>query len=170
MRVVLGIGGRKEGTLGKVTNYFIRCEFQQRGSPHYHCLIYVENKPQICALDLVSSEGMTSELSSSIADYVDAYTTCHLATDEECPDLAALIPLQTHRCMSRYCKKRKIGMEDNPTSADSGSPRALNPQRLFRIRQKARMVTTFGEVPLKSPYISAERQRRNGSMRTMRPS
>lgn len=29
--------------IGKVVDYFYRVEFQQRGSPHTHCLFWVEN-------------------------------------------------------------------------------------------------------------------------------
>ncbi|XP_076461676.1 uncharacterized protein LOC143294132 [Babylonia areolata] len=32
--------------LGKVTDYFFRVEFQQRGSPHIHCLLWVEGAPE----------------------------------------------------------------------------------------------------------------------------
>ncbi len=33
--------------IGKVIDYFYRIEFQQRGSPHTHCLFWVENAPQV---------------------------------------------------------------------------------------------------------------------------
>ena len=33
--------------LGKVTHYFFRREYQSRGIPHFHCLLWVKNSPQI---------------------------------------------------------------------------------------------------------------------------
>ena len=33
--------------LGKIVDYAIRIEFQARGSPHAHTLIWVENAPKI---------------------------------------------------------------------------------------------------------------------------
>lgn len=32
--------------LGKITDYFYRVEFQQRGSPHIHMLVWIENAPK----------------------------------------------------------------------------------------------------------------------------
>lgn len=33
--------------IGKVVDFFQRVEFQQRGSPHMHCLYWIENAPNI---------------------------------------------------------------------------------------------------------------------------
>ena len=33
--------------IGKIKDYFYRVEFQQRGSPHVHCLFWIENAPII---------------------------------------------------------------------------------------------------------------------------
>ena len=33
--------------IGKIVDYFYRVEFQQRGSPHVHCLFWIENAPKI---------------------------------------------------------------------------------------------------------------------------
>ena len=35
------------GLIGKVKHYAIRVEFQVRGSPHIHCLIWVEDAPKL---------------------------------------------------------------------------------------------------------------------------
>ena len=32
--------------LGNISNYFYRIEFQQRGSPHAHAILWVERTPQ----------------------------------------------------------------------------------------------------------------------------
>ena len=33
--------------LGKITDYFYRVEYQSRGTPHWHCIFWVENAPEI---------------------------------------------------------------------------------------------------------------------------
>ncbi|XP_062612709.1 uncharacterized protein LOC134274433 [Saccostrea cucullata] len=33
--------------IGTIVDYFVRVEFQQRGSPHMHCLYWVENAPKL---------------------------------------------------------------------------------------------------------------------------
>lgn len=33
--------------IGKIKDYFYRAEFQQQGSPHVHCLFWMENAPLI---------------------------------------------------------------------------------------------------------------------------
>lgn len=32
--------------VGKITDFFYRVEFQQRGSPHIHILVWIENAPK----------------------------------------------------------------------------------------------------------------------------
>ena len=51
--------------IGKVKDYFYRVEFQQRGSPHIHMLVWIENAP---TLDKNSEE--------EIVEFVDQYLTC----------------------------------------------------------------------------------------------
>lgn len=33
--------------IGKVEDFFVRVEFQQRGSQHIHCLFWIQNAPKI---------------------------------------------------------------------------------------------------------------------------
>ena len=33
--------------LGRITDYMIKMEFQMRGSPHAHCLLWVKDAPEI---------------------------------------------------------------------------------------------------------------------------
>ena len=51
--------------IGKVLDYFYRVEFQQRGSPHIHMLVWVENAP---TLETKSEE--------EIIEFVDQYLAC----------------------------------------------------------------------------------------------
>ena len=76
--------------IGKVLDYFYRVEFQQRGSPHIHMLVWVENAP---TLETKSEE--------EIIEFVDGYLTC--SSDNE--KTANLINLQSHK-HSRTCRKK----------------------------------------------------------------
>ena len=51
----------------KVKEFFYRFEFQQRGSPHIHMLVWIENAP---TLEKNSEE--------EIVQFVDKYLTCNI--------------------------------------------------------------------------------------------
>ena len=76
--------------IGKLLDYFYRVEFQQRGSPHIHMLVWIENAP---TLETNSEE--------EIVQFVDKYLTCN--TDNE--KTANLVGLQSHK-HSRTCRKK----------------------------------------------------------------
>ena len=77
--------------LGKVSDFFYRVEFQQRGSPHIHGLFWVDGAP---SLDTHSEE--------QVCDYIDQFISCsHDVTDEDRPYL----DLQRHR-HSKTCRKK----------------------------------------------------------------
>ncbi|XP_060603693.1 uncharacterized protein LOC132756597 [Ruditapes philippinarum] len=77
--------------LGKVTDYFYRVEFQQRGSPHIHMIVWVENAPK---LNVDSNE--------EIAAYVDQYLKCSINNEF----VGALVDIQIHK-HSRTCRKKQ---------------------------------------------------------------
>ncbi|XP_060603545.1 uncharacterized protein LOC132756482 [Ruditapes philippinarum] len=77
--------------LGKVTDYFYRVEFQQRGSPHIHMIVWVENAPK---LNVDSIE--------EIAAYVDQYLKCSINNEF----VGALVDIQIHK-HSRTCRKKQ---------------------------------------------------------------
>ena len=76
--------------IGKVTDYFYRVEFQQRGSPHIHMIIWVENSP-------VHQRNQENE----IEEYVDNYVTC----SNEKEEMKKLVDMQTHK-HSKTCRKK----------------------------------------------------------------
>ena len=76
--------------IGKLLDYFYRVEFQQRGSPHIHMLVWIENAPTLES----NSEG-------EIVHFVDKYLTCN--TDNE--KTANLVGLQSHK-HSKTCRKK----------------------------------------------------------------
>ena len=76
--------------IGKVQDYFYRVEFQQRGSPHIHMLVWIENAPTL----ETSSE-------KDIVQFVDQYLTCNSENEKT----ANLVSLQSHK-HSRTCRKK----------------------------------------------------------------
>ena len=51
--------------LGEITDYGIRIEFQARGSPHAHCVIWVKDAPKY---------GVDSD--EKVCEFIDQYITC----------------------------------------------------------------------------------------------
>ena len=76
--------------IGKLLDYFYRVEFQQRGSPHIHMLVWIENAPTL-----------ETNSEREIVQFVDKYLTCN--TDNE--KTANLVGLQSHK-PSRTCRKK----------------------------------------------------------------
>ena len=66
-------------------------EFQQRGSPHIHILVWVENAPQF-----------NVETGEAIAAYVEQFLKCYIDN----PIVGCLIELQIHK-HSSTCRKRE---------------------------------------------------------------
>ena len=83
------------GSLGKVIHYAIRVEFQVRGSPHIHSLIWVENAPKL------SSENITE-----YANFVDNSVKCELP--ENNIELYNLVKTYQTHYHSKSCRKYKI--------------------------------------------------------------
>ena len=77
--------------LGKLTDYFYRVEFQQRGSPHIHMIAWVENSPKF-----------NVNTNEEIASYVDKFIQCSL--DDQ--DVQHLTEIQVHK-HSRTCRKKE---------------------------------------------------------------
>ena len=82
--------------LGPMTDYLIKTEFQQRGSPHIHCLIWVEGAPRL--------EDSSRE---SVIDFIDKYISVTMSNEQD-PGLTDLVQnLQVHKCSKRCEKKKK---------------------------------------------------------------
>ncbi|XP_062618787.1 uncharacterized protein LOC134280394 [Saccostrea cucullata] len=82
--------------VGEVTDFFYRTEFQQRGSPHIHCLLWVKNAPRL---------GKNTD--KEICSFVDKYITCSLPDPEKDPDLNDIVKaVQMHnKSHTKSCKK-----------------------------------------------------------------
>ncbi|XP_052700234.1 uncharacterized protein LOC128177537 [Crassostrea angulata] len=83
--------------IGNVVDYFIRVEFQQRGSPHMHCLYWVEDAPKF---------GEDSE--ERVCDFIDKYVSCSLPSENDEQDLRqAVLSVQQHsKNHSKSCRKK----------------------------------------------------------------
>lgn len=82
--------------IGKISDFFQRVEFQQRGSPHMHCLLWVENAPKI---DVHGKQ--------AVANFIDKYITCLIPDENEDPELRKIVlDVQQHsKTHSKSCKK-----------------------------------------------------------------
>ena len=78
--------------LGKIKDWFYRVEYQQRGSPHIHVLIWLENAP-VFGVD--KDEDVTA--------FIDKIITCRKPVNDS--KLLQLVNRQTHR-HSHTCRKK----------------------------------------------------------------
>ena len=79
---------------GEVTDHFWRIEYQSRGAPHCHCLLWVKDAPIL---------GRDS--ADDVKAYIDKIITCANPDPKTSPTLHDLVTqFQTHRC-NRYCLK-----------------------------------------------------------------
>ena len=85
----------KSYPLGKISNFIEKMEFQVRGSPHYHCIYWVDAAPLI---------GIHSE--SDVCKFIDEHI-CAQIPDKSANELYDLVSrLQIHYC-SDTCRKGK---------------------------------------------------------------
>ena len=78
--------------LGEIVDYVIRIEFQARGSPHAHTLLWVKNAPQI---DVQTDD--------EVCEFVQKYISCNISDDEDEKDLVCKLQRHSH---SSYCRKK----------------------------------------------------------------
>ena len=79
--------------IGEVIEYVIRIEFQARGSPHAHTLIWIKDAPKL---------GYADE--ADVKAFIDKYISCSLPDDDQ--ELRALVEgLQIHR-HSPTCRRK----------------------------------------------------------------
>ena len=78
--------------LGDIADYAIRIEFQARGSPHAHCVIWVKDAPKYGIDD-----------NQLVCDFIDQYITCAIPSEEgKLKELVLLLQQHKH---SSYCKR-----------------------------------------------------------------
>lgn len=82
----------KTQPLGKIADYFYRVEYQQRGSPHIHMLIWLENAPTF-----------GEQCDGDITSFIDKMITCEKPPERS--ELFTLVNRQVHR-HSHTCRKK----------------------------------------------------------------
>lgn len=75
--------------LGEIVDYFYRVEFQHRGSPHIHMVVWVKDAP-----DVMSANAL------QIASFIDKHICC-----KKDHTMSELVNYQTHR-HARTCRKK----------------------------------------------------------------
>ena len=77
--------------LGKITDHFIRVEFQHRGSPHVHMLLWIDNAPRY---------GENED--TDIIDFIDNHVSCSSSVSQENEEY---LQYQKHK-HSKTCRKK----------------------------------------------------------------
>ena len=84
----------KANPLGKIIDYAVRVEFQSRGSPHAHCVLWVKDAPKY---------GVDSD--DDVCAFIDQYVSCAIpAVDCKLKELVLMVQQHRH---SSYCKRNK---------------------------------------------------------------
>ncbi|XP_061175632.1 uncharacterized protein LOC133184560 [Saccostrea echinata] len=83
--------------IGKVVDYFYRVEFQQRGSPHTHCLFWIDGAPKF-----------EQDSETDVVKFIDRYITCEIPDAIENPEMHDIVmAVQQHsKNHSKSCKKK----------------------------------------------------------------
>ena len=86
--------------IGPVEDYFYRVEFQARGSPHIHMLVWIKDAPEI----------EDPEHCQDVTDFIDRYINCQMPDEEADPELHQIVSeVQVHsRKHSKTCKKGNV--------------------------------------------------------------
>ena len=82
--------------LGKVDHFYWKKEYQNRGAPHYHVLLWIRDAPVI-----------DRDEPEDVLKWIQERITCHIPDKDGSPELHRLVTrYQLHKC-SKYCKRRK---------------------------------------------------------------
>ena len=81
--------------LGEISHFFWKKEYQARGTPHYHVVVWIEGAPVIGVHD-----------SKTVLSWIQERITCRIPDEETNPELSKLVKkYQFHKC-SAYCKRK----------------------------------------------------------------
>ena len=102
----------KGEVLGTVDHSYWKKEYQTRGAPHYHVLLWIRDAPMIGRDD-----------PSKVLAWIEERITCHIPDQENNPELHNLvIRYQLHKC-SNYCKRKRKRGKTFVTTCKFGFPR-----------------------------------------------
>ena len=84
--------------LGEVTHYFIKKEYQARGAPHYHLLLWVNDAPII-----------EKHSDSKVLDWIQKRITCRIPEEKSNPELHRLVTkYQMHKCSDIVNERKNL--------------------------------------------------------------
>ena len=86
----------KGAVLGEVDHFYWKKEYQARGAPHYHVLLWIRDAPVIGESE-----------PADVLRYIQERVACHIPDVQTNPELHQLVTrYQMHKC-SAYCKRRR---------------------------------------------------------------
>ena len=128
----------KGEVLGKVDHFYWKKEYQNRGAPHYHVLLWIRDAPVI-----------DQDEPGKVLAWIQERITCQIPDSESNPDLHRLVTrYQMHKC-SAYCKrKRKCSGNTFITRCRFGFPRQVceNP-KLNSVQESLKSRRRIYELP-----------------------
>ena len=86
----------KTKVFGKVSDYVVKVEFQQRGTPHIHLILWVEDAP---------TPGVDSD--EKVVEFIDKYITSSIPRNENDPLYHLVTTCQVHKCLKTKCRSKK---------------------------------------------------------------
>ena len=86
----------KSNPIGKIVYYALRIEFQMRGSPHLHALIWTSDCPKL-----------TPETKQEYIDFIDKHVHAFLPNQEQDKELHELVKTYQKHTHSKTCRKYK---------------------------------------------------------------
>ncbi|XP_073986899.1 uncharacterized protein [Rhodnius prolixus] len=121
--------------LGFVEHYFWRVEYQERGAPHYHMLLWIRDSPEI-----------NNDSLKKVADFINTYICARLPDPLESPVLHSYVrKYQMHKCNS-YCQRKYRVKQKIYTKCRFGFPRKVTDELIINdiISTIASRVKGFG--------------------------
>ena len=88
----------KTEVFGKVKDFVVKVEFQQRGTPHIHLILWIQDAPV---------HGVNSD--EELIAFIDKYIFCEIPQEND-PLCEVVKKCQTHKCLKNKCK-RKNGID-----------------------------------------------------------
>ena len=83
--------------LGQVTHYFYQKEYQARGAPHYHMILWIDGDPTVGKDD-----------PEEVLQWIQERITCRIPEEDSNPELHQLVnKYQCHKCSGYYQRRKK---------------------------------------------------------------
>ena len=110
-----------DNTIGEVEHYFWRREYQSRGMPHMHLLVWIKNAP---ILGISSPE--------EIGEFILKYCSCKLPDKRKSPELhKRILNHQTHKHNSYCLRTKKTSKESMQIYVPSSCHKTFDIERRY---------------------------------------